>query len=197
MILVLVVLVQLGAPRFLSISNIINLFQTVSLSGIMSIGMAMVIITGNIDLSVAYLVSFDACFCATLLQHGILNDITALPFGILLGLGCGILNGVLVVKTKAEAFILTLGTMCLFQGLSLVFTNGNVVSIGPMFPWFGTIRISRIPIQVVMFVILSVIVSLIMCYTKFGRRVYSVGEMRMRHTSRALMSTVIKFWCFL
>ncbi|MDR3336579.1 MAG: ABC transporter permease [Treponema sp.] len=175
MILVLAVLVQFAAPRFLSISNIINLFQTVSLTGIMTIGMAMVIITGNIDLSVAYLVSFDACLTATLLRLGILNDGTALPFGLLLGLACGVVNGLLVAKTKAEAFILTLGTMCLFQGLGLVAVSGNVASIGTMFLWFGTAKIGRIPIQTVIFVILAAIVSLIMRYTKFGRRVYSVG----------------------
>jgi ribose/xylose/arabinose/galactoside ABC-type transport system permease subunit len=175
MILVLAVLVQFAAPRFLSISNIINLFQTVSLTGIMTIGMAMVIITGNIDLSVAYLVSFDACLTATLLRHGILNDGTALPFGLLLGLICGIINGLLVAKTKAESFILTLGTMCLFQGFGLVAVSGNVASIGTMFLWFGTMKIGMAPIQTVIFVFLAAIVSLIMRYTKFGRRVYSVG----------------------
>lgn len=175
MILAICALVNLAAPRFLSISNIINLFQTISLTGIMSIGMAMVIITGNIDLSVAYLVSFVACFTAFLLRHNILNDYTALPFGLMLGLCCGILNGILISKTKAEAFIVTLATMCIFQGLALVAVNGNVVTIGTMFLWFGTFKIGRIPVQTIIFIVLAVLVSLIMKYTKFGRRVYSVG----------------------
>jgi ribose transport system permease protein len=173
--MILVVLVQFATPRFLSVSNIINLFQTVSLIGIMTVGMAMVIITGNIDLSVAYLVSFDACLTATLLKIGVLGDYTALPFGLLVGLACGIINGLLVAKSKAESFILTLGTMCLFQGFGLVAASGNVVSIGNMFSWFGTIKIGRAPIQTVIFVILSIIISLIMRYTKFGRRVYAIG----------------------
>jgi ribose/xylose/arabinose/galactoside ABC-type transport system permease subunit len=175
MVLAITILVTLAAPRFLSVSNIINLFQTVSLTGIMSIGMAMVIITGNIDLSLAYLVSFVACFTAFLLRNNILNDFTALPFGILLGLCCGILNGILVAKTKAEAFIVTLATMCVFQGLALVAANGNVVTIGAMFSWFGSFRLGRIPVQTIIFIILAVLVSLIMRYTKFGRRIYSVG----------------------
>jgi ribose/xylose/arabinose/galactoside ABC-type transport system permease subunit len=175
MIVIIAVLVQFVTPRFLSTSNIINLFQTVSLTGIMTIGMAMVIITGNIDLSVAYMVSFVACLTATLLKSGILNEGTVLPFGLLMGLVCGIINGLLVARTRAESFILTLGTMCLFQGLGLVSAGGNVVSIGTMFSWFGTIRLGRIPLQTVLFVILSIIVSLIMRYTKFGRRVYAVG----------------------
>jgi ribose/xylose/arabinose/galactoside ABC-type transport system permease subunit len=175
MLFVIVILVNFAAPRFLSVGNIINLFQTVSLTGIMSIGMAMVIITGNIDLSVAYLVSFAACFTAFLLRNNVLNDFTALPFGLLLGLCCGILNGILISKTKAEAFIVTLATMCIFQGLALVSANGNVVTISSKFSWFGTIRFGRIPIQTIIFVFLAALISLIMKYTKFGRRIYSVG----------------------
>jgi ribose/xylose/arabinose/galactoside ABC-type transport system permease subunit len=141
----------------------------------MAIGMSMVIITGNIDLSVAYMVNFIACFTALLLDYSILNDVTALPFGLFLGLLCGVLNGLLVSRTKAESFILTLATMCVFQGLALLAADGKVATIGTMFSWFGTIRIGRIPIQTVMYVLLAVIVSLIMSYTKFGRRLYSVG----------------------
>jgi len=175
MILVIMFLVRLVAPRFISTSNMINLFQTVSLTGIMSIGMAMVIITGNIDLSVAYMVSFVACLTATLLRLKVLNDFTALPFGLLLGLFCGVINGILVAKTKAEAFILTLATMCVFEGSALVAANGNVVTIGTMFTWFGTIRFGRIPIQTVIFLVFALIAAFIMRYTKFGRRVYSIG----------------------
>ena len=175
MILVIMFLVRLVAPRFLSVSNMINLFQTISLVGILSIGMAIVIIAGSIDLSVAFLVSFVACLTATLLRLKLLNDYTALPFGLLLGSLCGAINGVLVAKTKAEAFILTLATMCIFQGSALVAANGNVVTIGTMFSWFGTIRFGRIPIQTVIFIAFAIIASFIMRYTKFGRRVYSIG----------------------
>ena len=175
MILIIMFLVRLVAPRFLSTSNMINLFQTVSLTGIMSVGMAMVIITGNIDLSTAYLVSFVACMTATMLKLNILNDFTALPFGIFLGLVCGVINGILVAKTRAEAFILTLGTMCIFQGAALVAANGNVVSIGSAFTWFGNIRFGRTPIQTVIFLVFALIAAFVMRYTKFGRRVYSIG----------------------
>ena len=175
MILVIMFLVRLVAPRFLSASNMINLFQTVSLTGIMSIGMAMVIMTGSIDLSVAYLVSFVACMTATLLRLKFLNDFSALPFGLLLGTLCGVINGILVAKTRAEAFILTLATMCIYQGSALVAANGNVVTIGTMFSWFGTIRFGRIPIQTVIFLIFALIAAFVMRYTKFGRRVYSIG----------------------
>ena len=175
MILIIMFLVRLVTPRFLSVTNMINLFQTVSLVGIMAIGMAMVIITGSIDLSVAFLVSFVACMTATLLRLKVLNDFTALPFGLFLGLFCGVINGVLIAKTKAEAFILTLATMCVFQGCALVAANGNVVTIGSNFNWFGTIRFGRIPIQTVIFVFFAIIATLIMRYTKFGRRIYAIG----------------------
>jgi ribose/xylose/arabinose/galactoside ABC-type transport system permease subunit len=175
MILFIVLLVSLTAPRFFSVSNMINLFQTIALTGIMAIGMSLVIITGNIDLSVAYLVSFTACLTASLLRHGLLNDITALPFGLLLGTACGILNGVLACKIRAESFIITLGTMCIFQGLGLFTGQGSIITIGNMFSWFGAIRIGRIPIQTIIFIVIALFTTLLMRYTKFGRRVYAVG----------------------
>jgi ribose/xylose/arabinose/galactoside ABC-type transport system permease subunit len=175
MILLIALIVGITAPRFFSVSNMINLFQTISLTGIMAIGMSLVILTGNIDLSVAYLFSFVACFTAFLFQHKVLNDATVLPFGLLLGLGCGILNGVLVCKTRAESFIITLGTMCIFQGMGLVTARGNIITLGNGFSWFGAIRIGRIPIQTVIFFLIAVFTSLLMRYTKFGRRVYAVG----------------------
>jgi ribose/xylose/arabinose/galactoside ABC-type transport system permease subunit len=175
LILFIILIVSLTAPRFFSVSNMINLFQTIALTGIMAIGMSLVIITGNIDLSVAYLLSFTACLTASLLKRGVLNDITALPFGLLLGTACGILNGVLVCRVRAESFIITLGTMCIFQGLGLFTAQGNIITIGNIFSWFGTIRIGRIPIQTVIFIVIALFTTLLMRYTKFGRRVYAVG----------------------
>jgi ribose/xylose/arabinose/galactoside ABC-type transport system permease subunit len=175
LILFIVLIVSLTAPRFFSVSNMINLFQTISLTGIMAIGMSLVIITGNIDLSVAYLFSFTACLSAFLLKNGILNDITVLPFGLLLGMACGIFNGILVCKVRSESFIITLGTMCIFQGLGLFTAQGNIITIGSMFSWFGIIRIGRIPIQTIIFIVIALVTTLLMRYTKFGRRVYAVG----------------------
>jgi ribose/xylose/arabinose/galactoside ABC-type transport system permease subunit len=120
-------------------------------------------------------VEFIACLMALLLQKGILNDATAMPFGIAIGLLCGMLNGVLVAYTNVEPFIITLGTMSMFQGAALVTANGTVVTIGDSFSWFGTIRWLTIPIQIYIFIILAVAVFLVMKYTKYGRRLYAIG----------------------
>jgi ribose/xylose/arabinose/galactoside ABC-type transport system permease subunit len=175
MILLIAVIVKFSAPRFLSVSNMINLFQAISLTGIIAIGMTLVIITGNIDLSVAYLFSFVACLTAALIRSGVLNDVTALPFGIFLGFACGVFNGILVSRTKPESFIITLGTMLIFQGLALVAAKGNIVTIGTNFSWFGTFKVGRIPIQTIIFILFAIIAAFIMRYTKFGRRIYAVG----------------------
>jgi ribose/xylose/arabinose/galactoside ABC-type transport system permease subunit len=121
------------------------------------------------------MVSFVACLTARFLQLNILNDHTALPFGLLLGLLCGVINGILVAKTKAEAFILTLATMCIYEGSALVAANGNVVTIGTMFNWFGTIRLGRVPIQTIIFLFFALTAAFVMRYTKFGCRIYAIG----------------------
>ena len=174
-IVAILVSVGIAQPKFATFGNIINLFQTVSITGIIALGMSMVITTGNIDLSVATMVSFIACFTAYFVKEGVLNDVTALPFGLVMGLGCGVLNGLLASRTRAESFIITLATMMMFQGGALLAANGNVVTIGQTFSWFGTFKMGLIPIQIVIFLVLALVVFFVMKYTKYGRRVYAVG----------------------
>lgn len=174
-IIVIILLVAIAAPKFISTSNIINLLQTVSITGIMALGMAMVVITGNIDLSVASMISFIACLTALLVHDGFLNDVTALPFGLLLGVGCGALNGILISRFKAESFIITLGTQIVFQGLAMLSASGTVVSIVGKFEWFGKLKFGSVPLQTVLFIVLVVVVYLIMKYSKYGRRIYALG----------------------
>jgi ribose/xylose/arabinose/galactoside ABC-type transport system permease subunit len=169
-------IVSLGTDKMLSSRNIINLFLTVSITGIMALGQAMVIISGNIDLSVGTMVSFIACITAVFIGKGYLNDVTAIIFGVGLGLACGTLNGLLVSRTKAESFIVTLATMSVFQGAALLAANGNVVSIGTKFNFFGGTKLfGLIPIPILILFILGIIVYAVMRYTKFGRRVYAAG----------------------
>ena len=174
-LIVIMVAVGFAQPRFRTLRNFINLFQTVSITGIMALGMSMVITTGNIDLSVGTMVSFIACFTAFLIRNGFLNDVTALPFGIGLGFACGVVNGLLVSRTKAESFIITLATMMMFQGMAMLSADGNVVTIGRTLNWFGSYRVGPFPLQIIIFLSLAVVVFLVMKYTKYGRRVYAVG----------------------
>jgi len=178
LILVIIVVFTIASffsSRFHSLDNVINLFHTVSLTGIMTIGMFLVIVTGNIDLSVACLFSLVTCLSAYMLRQNILNEITVLPFGILVGFLCGAANGLLVTKIKADSFIITLVTMFIFQGLALISVNGEIVNIGSRFLWLGKIQFGRIPLQILIFIFLTIVVSLIMSFSKFGRNLYAVG----------------------
>jgi ribose/xylose/arabinose/galactoside ABC-type transport system permease subunit len=175
-IIVIAIGVSFGTDKLITWKNIINLFLTVSITGIMALGAAMVIISGNIDLSVGTMVSFIACLTATLLKVEFLNDWTALLFGLGLGLLCGTVNGILVSRTRAESFIVTLATMSVFQGCSLLAANGNVVSITGKFDFFGGTKIGgQIPIPIAILIVLAVIIFGVMRFTKFGRRIYAAG----------------------
>lgn len=175
-IVMIMLLVSLGTDKMLTGRNMINLFLTVSFTGIMALGQAMVIISGNIDLSVGTMVSFIACITSVLIGKGVLNDVTAILFGMALGAACGALNGFLVSRTKAESFIVTLATMSIFLGGALLAANGNVVSIGTKFNFIGGYKLfNLIPIPIIILFVLGIIVYCIMRFTKFGRRVYASG----------------------
>ncbi len=113
-------------PTFLTASNLTNIVLQSSVNAIIAIGMTLVIILGGIDLSVGPVLALVAVVTATVMLHG-----TSIPVAILVGLGIGVLagliNGWLIAHLQLQPFIVTLGTMSLFRGLALIYTNGDPI----------------------------------------------------------------------
>lgn len=174
-IVVICIIVTIINPKFLTGRNIINLFQNISIVGILALGVGIVILTGNIDLSIANMVNFLACFLGRLLLTNTISDKSVLFVGIFLGILCGCLNGLIVAFTSIDSFIITLACASIYYGLALLSSNGYDIFITD-FKWLGSYRLfSIIPIQTVLFILLAIIMALVMRYTKFGRSIYAVG----------------------
>lgn len=174
-IFVICAIVAIINPKFLTGRNIINLFQTISIVGILSLGVGVVILTGNIDLSIANMVSFLACLLGRLLLTNTINDKNILFVGLLLGMLCGCVNGIIVAFTNVDSFIITLACASVYYGLALLSSDGYDIFI-TNFQWFGSYRFfDVVPIQTVLYVTLSIIMALVMRYTTFGRSIYAVG----------------------
>lgn len=121
---------SIATPHFLKITNLFNVLRQVSLLGIISVGMTMVIISGEIDLSVGATYGMGAISCGLLMQAGFpvwLSIVVAVGVGTLIGF----LNGILVNYVKIASFIVTLGMLNVIRGSSLLLTNGLPVFISP------------------------------------------------------------------
>jgi len=178
-LIVIVVVVNMRlTPYFLDARNLSRTSSDFMEIGIMMLPMVFIIITGNIDLSVASNMGMSASFMGLLHNLGVNIWVAALA-GLLLGTLGGLLNGYLVAKIKLPALVVTLGTYAFFRGLAYGFLGDQAARGYPeAFTYLGQGKIfgSLIPFSVGLFIVLAIIFGLVLHKTTFGRYLYSIGN---------------------
>jgi ribose transport system permease protein len=174
-LVVLSVVLWALTPHFLTVPNMLNVAQQTSINAIVAVGMTFVILSGGIDLSVGSIVALAGVVLGTALQSGQSLSI-ALPLSILVGLGCGLVNGALVSWGGLPPFIVTLGMMSIARGMALLYTEGRPVSgFEESFRSLATGHIGFVPASVVIMIAVYVIAHVVLTRTLFGRYVYAIG----------------------
>lgn len=171
---------DLSRVAFVRPMNVSNVMMQVSVTGILAIGMTMIMISGGIDLSVGQMVSFIGTMTAWLIRTGGWAPGLAILFGVVVAVAFQVLMGFIISRTKLEPFIVSLGFMSIYRGFVYLITNGRELSIHGQFTFLGQTYFDitqqlRIGMPVVIFVVLVIVMALVFKYTKFGRRVYAVG----------------------
>ena len=144
----------------------------------MALPMTLIIITGEIDLSVASTLGVSAAFCGVLVKEHDVSMPTAIVLTLLLGLVLGAVNGVLVAYVGLPSLAVTIGTLALYRGLAegLIKTD-RIAGFPPDWQDWPTERIgdSNFPMIVIPVVVLAVLFGLLLHFTSFGRGVYEIG----------------------
>ncbi|NLH06358.1 MAG: ribose ABC transporter permease [Chloroflexi bacterium] len=165
----------LATPRFLRMSNLLNVAVQTSIIAIVAIGQTYVILTGGIDLSVGSLIALTGAIAAGLATSGFgtAGGITAaLLLGLLLGAG----NGVLVVKGRLPPFVATLAMLAIARGLTLFYTQGRPISGLPeSFIFLGSGRLLGVGVPVYVLAVVAIVAYIGLRYTRFGLHVRAVG----------------------
>lgn len=174
-LIVLCIIIAILNPRFLTISNLRNVFTQISVNTIIAMGMTFVILTGGIDLSVGSILAISGAVAASVMKstgNVFLSIIVALVIGGLIGA----INGAVISKGKLQPFIATLATMTIFRGVTYVFTNGIPISgLGQSFNVIGNSRLFGIPYPIIITIIIFIIAAYILNEMSFGRYVYAIG----------------------
>lgn len=182
----------LRPDSFLTVDNIVTVLCRSSFYGIMAAGMTYVIITGGIDLSVGSMFAMCGMFGAAAMlffSGGSLGMIASsdnihltLPamiggtlVSVLIGAFCGFANGMLITRLKLAPFIVTLGTMSLFRGISYVMNNTHPIELYG-YTWLNSGRILGIPSSIVLLVIIMTAAGFLLKCTRFGRYTYAIGS---------------------
>ncbi len=176
LLLLVTVLFTLIKPAFFSYDNLQNTMIGITLPVIISIGMAIVISAGGLDMSIGVTCGLTAMVGSMMM----VNAKTGIPAAVIGAVLCGVLvgafNGFLVAYMGISSFIATLATQFLIQGLRYWLSNGLTFSRFPAaFTTFGTGKVWGIPNLFIVMLALALIVALIIRETTFGRRLTSLG----------------------
>jgi ribose transport system permease protein len=175
MFLFIGVVLIFSGPRFFISTNITNLLRSVSVTGIVASALTLVMISGNIDLSVGWMIGFAACLTGA--NSG--NAAAALFLVLILCTACGALNGFLVGVLRLNPFITTLGTMYIFRGIAMIYSNGlQLIAPNPsaMLKFIGQGYLLKIPVPVWLFALIAVIFLFLLKRSNFGIKIYAVGS---------------------
>jgi len=165
-------------PFFLDSNNLSRTSSDFMEIGLMMLPMVFIIITGNIDLSVASNMGMSASFMGFLHNMGINIWVAALA-GLMLGTLGGFLNGFLIARVKLPALVVTLGTYAFYRGIAYGFLGDQAARGYPeAFTYFGQGKVfgTLVPFSVALFIVMAVIFGLVLHRTIFGRYLYSIGN---------------------
>lgn len=162
--------------RFFSLNNILDILRTASFSFVIAVPLTFLIAGGGMDLSIGAATSFGGVICALCLKAGVPLAIAVLV-ALLAGALVGFLNGWIIVKSKLPAFLATLGTQYVVNGIILVSTEGLAISgFSNGFLFIGQHRLfDMVPMPIVYAVVIGVIGHILLARTKFGRSVLAIG----------------------
>lgn len=165
-------------------------------TGFLALGMTFVIVSGNIDLSVASMTVLVACVTAHLMQSG-WGIGSSCAVGVALGLLLGAANGVLVAKVKLPSFVVTLATMAVYRGIAQVLLGAESAKVAAGFIGIGDRHlVGHIPIPLVIFLVVAVLLGLLLHRTLFGRWVFAVGTNETASYYSGIPTSAVKIGVF-
>jgi len=179
-----IICVKNGRNTFLSVTNLMNLLRAVSETGIIAIGMTMIVLLGDIDLSVGSVVGLVSTGCAALMMHNDLEFIPTVLICLCMGAVYGLFNGFVVTRMKIQAFVVTLASMNIARGLARLWSGGAGIPLSygdapglapPVFEVLSKRVGGVVPVPAIIFLVLWAIFAFVMAKTRFGRQIYAVG----------------------
>ncbi len=179
-----IITVKNGKNLFLDVRNFMNILRAVSENGIIAIGMTMIILLGDIDLSVGSVLGLVSTGSAALMVKNGLGFVPTVLISLLIGAVYGFFNGTVVTRMKIQAFIVTLASMNIARGLARFWSGGIGIPLAygqgpgyaaPEFEWLSMRIGGLVPMPAIIYLVLFLIFWFVMSKSRFGRQIYAVG----------------------
>jgi len=193
-LMILYGLLLFADPGARSVQNHLNLGQRIGLYGILSLAVGMLIITGEIDLSMGSVVALTSTVFAMLVSDRGWSPLAAMPVVLAIGIVIGLLHGIWVTQVRVQAFIVTLCGLFIYRGIARSLTNEGVAGLGSragewkdvlnvdlatvLLNWIGLDLpfLGIVHMHLVLFVLILAIASVFLHFTRHGRYFYALGS---------------------
>jgi len=176
LIVILIVVMSIASPYFLSLANFRAMAVGLVPTGVIVVGMAILLVSGGFDLSVGSVLALASTVCALLMIAGA-PILPAILATLLLGAFIGLVNGLLITGLAINPLVATLGTMSVARGLALVFTEGfSLSSLPPSFGLLGNTNLFGLPPIVWLMIVLVGLGDFLLRRSTFFRQIYFIGS---------------------
>lgn len=189
---------SLASPYFLDAYNLSDATYNFTEKAMIAFAMALLIIAGEIDLSVAAIIALASTAMGYAAQQGV-ETVGLVAIGLGVGLICGLFNGILVSVLKLPSIVVTIGTMSLFRGISYIVLGDQAYGNYPDdFAFFGQGYVFWVfSFEFVLFIVLAILFAILLHATNFGRQVYVIGNNEFAARFSGIPVERIKFILFL
>jgi ribose transport system permease protein len=175
LIVVMSVIATIFNPAFFTLRNILNVLNQNAVTAVVAAGAALVMISANFDISVGSMIGLSTTTSALLVVDG-MGIAPAMIIGFAICVACGLLNGLIIAKTRTPSFIITLAMLSTYHGISLITTGGITKSLAGKFAGLGRgTSFGFLPNPILVCLAVYLFLFAVLRYTRLGRRVYSVG----------------------
>lgn len=196
LLVILVAVFSATTPYFMSSSNFQNLMRQTAELGMVCIPLAIVLMTGNIDLSIGSVMGVCAISLARMLKVGLPIPV-AVILTVIVGGAVGCINGFFVGKLHLDGIVATIGTQVMLRGVCYILTGGRPVSGLPeSFTRVSKMYFCGIPISFVVMLIIFVVSIIVMQRTTFGIKIHAIGYNAKASQFSGIHADRIKFWLF-
>lgn len=176
-LVLMVILASIFSPYFLDIYNLQSLIRDLAFIGMIGIGQSLLLLIGELDLSVGKIASLCGIMSGIMMMHWGLNPYMSLLMALLLGLMLGCLNGMIITKLRLNAMVATIGMQGVYGGINLVLTKGKAITgIPASIHIFGKGNLGPIPFPFIFTIIILILVLFLAKKTKTGRYIYAIGN---------------------
>ncbi|MEM4005011.1 MAG: ABC transporter permease [Desulfurococcaceae archaeon] len=188
--------------RFLSYENLRAISRLLPDLGIVAIGIALLMVSGEFDLSISSQIPLCSFLMMQMLMGGF-GEIPSFLITVCVGAVLGFINAVITIKGRIPSFITTLGTMLLWRGVVYVASGMMPIALRPYLPEYSLLKdilvseIFGVPIQIIWFGVIALILGLILHRHKFGNWIYATGDNPSAARAMGINTTITKTICFM